>query len=494
MCIKGSFFFIKVIPRKWLLASTPLDKCEAGDNPEPEQCNAQKFQHPNCIKIETCPLISKHTYPGDRFLSSRRGFSVDMAHYLLTKDDTTKKDDIHILDVCKEVESLDTTYRRKALRAIMIEWSLMPELDRGKILRFSGSMTRPQNPPYPEYEKKGNWKCLPRKKTLIGSADRMLCMPDTVSVLNDKAVDWNCHELIAVSDCNLLTIYYNNGEKITTITTTGTDPDNPNTKITDLKWSNDGDKLTISLFVPVVRLSSLMLYDLRKAKISWTVYCKCWIPIENKGCVMRCICWSANDHQIVTGCSGKISVYEADTGKLLNRKRVHESDILTLSFSPNFKYLVSSARDKIVRLFTWPEFTPCFNIKFYKPVKAVAWHPQVSGLLCIGGRKNGSLSLWNVNKCAMTAFVRTKFDGRVENLAWNKLSGELVVHWTYKEEDNRYTIVAVLASFNRIVDVLSLDKETKLSFLKFNATHKQLMLCSGETPALRVTHARIRVM
>lgn len=74
----------------------------------------------------------------------------------------------------------------------------------------------------------------------------------------------------------------------------------------------------------------------------------------------------------------------------------------------------------------------------------------------------------------MTAFVRTKFNGHVENLAWNKLSGELVVHWSYLEGDNRYTIVAVLASFNRIVDVLPVNKETQLSFLKFNAAHEQL--------------------
>jgi len=113
----------------------------------------------------------------------------------------------------------------------------------------------------------------------------------------------------------------------------------------------------------------------------------------------------------------------------------------------------------------------CENIHIRQ---AIAWHPQVPDLLCIGGRKNGSLSLWNVNKCAMTAFVRAKFNGRVENLAWNKLSGELVVHWTYKEEDNIYTIVAVLASFNRIVDVLPLDKEIRLCFLKFNAAHEQL--------------------
>jgi len=37
---------------------------------------------------------------------------------------------------------------------------------------------RPRDPPRPECEKKGSWKCAPRKRTLIGSADKMLSMPD----------------------------------------------------------------------------------------------------------------------------------------------------------------------------------------------------------------------------------------------------------------------------------------------------------------------------
>lgn len=74
----------------------------------------------------------------------------------------------------------------------------------------------------------------------------------------------------------------------------------------------------------------------------------------------------------------------------------------------------------------------------------------------------------------MTAFVRVKFNGCVQNLAWNKLSGELVVHWTYKEGDNKYAIIAVLASFNQIVDVAPMNKESRLIFLKFNASHEKL--------------------
>lgn len=76
----------------------------------------------------------------------------------------------------------------------------------------------------------------------------------------------------------------------------------------------------------------------------------------------------------------------------------------------------------------------------------------------------------------MAGFARPKLNGCVENLAWNKLSGELLVHWTYREGDKRYTIVTVLASFDRVVDVMPIDREMKISFLKFNSTHKKISM------------------
>ncbi|XP_018056489.1 PREDICTED: protein cortex [Atta colombica] len=368
----------------------------------------------------------------------------------------------------------------------MLEQVLIPELDQDKILRFSGLMVRrPRNPPRSEYEKKDGWKCISRKKILIGSAEKMLSVPEDVVSLqgnNNMAMDWSCNNMLAVSNNDRLIVYDNDGEKVSSSVIRCKSITYNNNQITDIKWASDGNKLIMSVLFPENDTSMLVMYDLKKQKILWDVMCKC--RLEEKGCVMRCVCWSAYDRQIVTGCAGKISIFDPDTGILLHtRLELTRAEILNLSFSPNYKYLVSTGEDKIVRLFSWSELTPFFNIRFFKPVKAVAWHPQVPDLLCIGGRKNGSLSLWNVNKCAMTAFVRAKFNGRVENLAWNKLSGELVVHWTYKEEDNIYTIVAVLASFNRIVDVLPLDKEIRLCFLKFNAAHEQLMIQQWATMA-----------
>lgn len=74
----------------------------------------------------------------------------------------------------------------------------------------------------------------------------------------------------------------------------------------------------------------------------------------------------------------------------------------------------------------------------------------------------------------MIDYMPAKHQGRVENLAWNKLSGELVVHWSYPEGRERHSVIPVLANFEKVVDAIPLEKNEKISFFKFNSTHKQL--------------------
>ncbi|KAL0128628.1 hypothetical protein PUN28_003779 [Cardiocondyla obscurior] len=458
-----------LVPRKWLQFSTP----QIDENLE--QRNVQMFQEPNCITIRSRPLTSKSTYAGDRFIPCRRNHNFEMAHHLLMKDDLK---DTCTIDVCKQIESLETTYRRKAMHAIMVEQNLIPDKDQNKILRFNSSV-RSRKLLHSEYEK-GSWKCAPREKPLIGSMDKMLSLPDCL-LSNDNsvdAIDWSGNDTIAVAVYDYLNVYGINGEKLSSyklhISVS-------HDKIIGIKWSNDGTKLIISVSINYTMgmhgaRSSLMLYDLDKNDILWNRPCSCErCVLGEKNCAKRCMRWTIHDQQIVTASFDKILLYESSTGVLLDCQSKHSSYILNLSFSPNLKYLVSTGEDKCVRVFTWPEYTSCFDIKFDKAMKALAWHPQVPDLLCIGGHKDGSLALWNVSKCEMISFVKTKFDGCVKNLVWNKLSGELVVHWCYKEDNNKYTIVAVLSDLKRIVDVLPLGKEMQLSFLKFNASYEQLV-------------------
>lgn len=59
-----------------------------------------------------------------------------------------------------------------------------------------------------------------------------------------------------------------------------------------------GNKLIMSVFIYESYTSMLVMYDLKKQKILWDVMCKCLL--ENEGCIIRCVCWSAYDRQIVT--------------------------------------------------------------------------------------------------------------------------------------------------------------------------------------------------
>lgn len=70
-----------------------------------------------------------------------------------------------------------------------------------------------------------------------------------------------------------------------------------------------------------------------------------------------------------SGCLGSISVYASDTGILINTGIKHTAHILSLHFSPNFKYLVSTAQDKTVGIYIWPDIMPCYHIIFPQNIR-----------------------------------------------------------------------------------------------------------------------------
>ncbi|XP_014477600.1 PREDICTED: uncharacterized protein LOC106746015 isoform X2 [Dinoponera quadriceps] len=364
----------------------------------------------------------------------------------------------------KQVELLNTTYRREAMRAMMISQECVSGLNQKRILQTF--IERRQESSYFAAQGRpgsgGKWKCAPRKKPLIGSPEKMLSLSADQSD-DARPIDWSCMDVFVVSNPSSLTIYDSNGTASDTIHLW----EGP----AAVKWSNDGVKIACTFRTSM----QVKLYDSRKKKFLWSVSCYCFFNSYVASCNNCCICWSHDDSLIVTACSGMLSVFQSNTGELLMRKHAHLADIITLNFSSNFKYLVSTAQDKNVRIHTWPNLTDWYNIGFTDSIKAVAWHPEISGLLCIGGSRDSSLSLWNINTYTMIDYLPAKFQGCVENLAWNKLSGELVVHWSYAVGDKRYSVIPILANFERIVDAIPLDKSERLSFFKFNTTHKQLV-------------------
>nr|XP_012139793.1 PREDICTED: APC/C activator protein CDH1-like [Megachile rotundata] len=243
-----------------------------------------------------------------------------------------------------------------------------------------------------------------------------------------------------------------------------------------LKWSNAGDKLVMCTLS-----SEIKMYSVEKHKIIWAHKCRS-VTMFNTPCYTRCACWSQNDQHIVTGCKGMISVYLAKDGKFVDSTNAHTQALVTMAFSNSYRYLASSGLDMDVHIFLWPSLTLFLSVYYYRPVKALAWHPHDGDCLCIGGGiGDGSLLLWNVNKVDALSYRLVKFHGAVENLAWNKHSGELVVHWSYRERQNRYTIIPVFASLDRIVDVIPIDKETRVDTILWNFDHTQIAVQSNES-------------
>ena len=90
--------------------------------------------------------------------------------------------------------------------------------------------------------------------------------------------------------------------------------------------------------------------------------------------------------------------------------------------------------------------------------QAFAWHPWSSGILCIGGGKeDASLALWNVNVQRQIGLRKIPKVLSVESMMFNKLSGELVVHCLYIENEKLRSTIVVLASLDRVVDAIPLD-------------------------------------
>lgn len=112
---------------------------------------------------------------------------------------------------------------------------------------------------------------------------------------------------------------------------------------------------------------------------------------------------------------------------------------------------------------------------FFFSRKALAWHPWDSKILCVGGGFcDGSLTIWNVNTQTPLQYRRIDFTGAVENLTFNKVSGELIVQWTYWERDRRLAKIAILSSLDRVVDVIPVEKRVRIWNLLWNPDHTRM--------------------
>ncbi|XP_054000604.1 protein cortex-like isoform X1 [Hylaeus anthracinus] len=422
------------------------------------------------------PPQCRRQYSDDRFIVPRCKFNAEASHYALTKKNPPDLAKENELNVFEEMENLPLTWRKKMFHELMVKENVIPGLKQKGVLhgnhlcsenKLPGNLAGCSNDVWDEeYIEEGTWKSKPRKRPLIHSMDAILELPGIERSLQSeyRLIDWSSKNIIATATWESVLFFdssmsgqLNSLNKVTS------------GNLCALTWNHAGDKLVICTLS-----SSIKLICIHTKKIIWSTKCR-GIVNCNCRCYVRCVCWSKDDQHIVTGCAGLISVYLATTGKLINVLLAHTTPILKLAFSANGRYLVSSSMDSILRIYLWPKLKPYFDITYYEPIKALAWHPQDGGLLCTGGGLgDASLSLWNINKCESLSYRLVEFYGAVENLAWNKLSGELVVHWSYWLNERQYTIMPVLAGLDRFVDALPLERNVLVKSIMWNADHTKL--------------------
>ncbi|XP_076298604.1 protein cortex [Lasioglossum baleicum] len=420
------------------------------------------------------PLFHKRISAADRFIGSRSKYSVDAANYLLTKQ-PAKEEKNYELDVIKEMAMLHVKWRKDLMHSAMVKENVIPGLGQKKVLRQNLLPTTESKEMWmTDCYKEGMWKSRPRKMPLITSAATVLDMPpiDRYTILPHNRIDWSSKNIFVEALHDKLTVF-----NITSPQLAKQMKNQRSENVCAVKWNNAGDQLVTCTFS-----SKIILYDMDVNKVLWVNRCnKEWVggfPASN---FVRCLCWSPDDKFLAVGCIQIVTVYRVRTGHEVSSVIAHSEKVVALVISSNSRYIASTSVDKTVRIFTWPELQPVFDIVYNYPANGLAWNPMNGNMLSIGGGlSDASLSIWDMTTKDVISYRVVDFFGSINHLAWNKISGELVVQWTCIDEENEFTIMPVLSSLDRVVDEIPMAKTSRVHAVMWNVDHSQIAVYNEE--------------
>uniref|UniRef100_A0ABD2W4T1 Protein cortex n=1 Tax=Trichogramma kaykai TaxID=54128 RepID=A0ABD2W4T1_9HYME len=443
------------------------------------------------------PSLIERCGGADRFIPRRRGVSFDVSHYRHTHEDDHNSDGLY-LDVFQEVKNATERWRRKYMDTAFHSLNIFDGMNCKRILNIGEAS--------PSAEDDGcgsgsvccgglgcndnndecQWDARPRKYPLMsikGETSKRyrdhgaLIFRFAMALRYKHIIDWSSKNILAAGLSDTLCICdvdFKNMSKIQRV-------DYPS-YLCAVKWNEAGNRVATSTMDGFTTL-----YDSDLRCIVWSRKCPCYrintVLIETR-CKCRVVCalWAREDKHIITGCdSGCVLILRSSNGSVLTQKNF-DTELLALSLSPKEQFLVLSCADKLVKVFDYPSLTQLFEIAFFASVRAFAWHPWSSGILCIGGGPgDASLSLWNVNSQRQLGYRKVHFVGSVDSMLFNKLSGELLVHWYYLEGEKLRSKIAVLAGLNRIVDAVPIQPEHRMLNIVWSPDHTKLAVQHRDT-------------
>ncbi|XP_055533042.1 protein cortex isoform X1 [Wyeomyia smithii] len=308
-----------------------------------------------------------------------------------------------------------------------------------------------------------DWSCRPRSKPL-SFIESVHDLP-RIKVEYTNIIDWSAKGQIAAIFSKKLVIWTPNTEETIAYCALHT---------TGIAFNPTGDTLamaTFSLSRPVLRLISRFHPNLKANVSKLKIF-------EYIDCDISCLTWDCTGQFIACGLgNGQIAIVRAKDFAHMNRHTVHDrhsARVLVIRFSQTSKYLASSDESGYLYIWSWNNYQLSMLTVWVSSDDAVLfdWHPWREEEIIIADTEPVTIALFHVPSRKVLSFHRRpNVDCFITALAFNKVSGELVVSYSYP--GGKLPDIVVLASMDRVVDVME-NHEDLVGHLLWSPDGKQL--------------------
>jgi WD40 repeat protein/serine/threonine protein kinase/class 3 adenylate cyclase len=175
-----------------------------------------------------------------------------------------------------------------------------------------------------------------------------------------------------------------------------------NSPVNSVQWSEDGRYL---LSAHVGKLARI-----------WDIEAGSWLDLIHDAPV-QFAAWNPDDSQVATVTDdGRITIWDAITGKMVRQWRAQGQIIWSLAWSPDGSQLLTSDEDGSARIWEVKTLGERNNLQHRGPVLSVSWSPDGSRLLTAGGLIL-SADVWDVGSGSL--FKQLPHPGSVQAVAWS---------------------------------------------------------------------------
>ncbi|KAM6919258.1 cell division cycle protein 20 homolog [Xenentodon cancila] len=326
---------------------------------------------------------------GDRFIPIRNSKQMDVANFLLTKENEPS-----------EANTAATSNTQKAWSVSLNGYNI----EDAKILHLGG---KPLNAPegYQNnlkvlYSQASTPASVKKGRYISSTPDRILDAPDLRNDFYLNLLDWSSRNVLAVALHNSVYLWDATQGEITLLMKLEREED----YICSLSWTKEGSYLAIGTSDCKVqlwdvdnqkRLRSMASHTSRVGSLSW------------------------NDYILSSGSrSGHIHHHDVRVADHhIFTLTTHSQEVCGLKWSPDGRYLASGGNDNLVCV--WPrvqeggvgndsQLVRCWS-EHQGAVKALAWCPWQSNILASGGgTSDRHIRIWNVNSGSCISALDTQ--------------------------------------------------------------------------------------